>query len=82
MGLVIQVDIFTLSSKPVGEIKVETAGFKGSPKAIKDSLKLLNDPSNSGIDTGEVLFFLKEKRNSGYTAIQGKLKDAENFLLW
>ncbi len=83
-GLVIQVDISSLSSKLSWQEIKETAWFGEAQKQIKDSfaLKLLNDPSNSGIDTeGSLVFFLKKSGNSGYAAIQGKLKDAEKFSL-
>ena len=62
-GLVIQVDISSLSSKLSWQEIKETAWFGEAQKQIKDSfaLKLLNDPSNSGIDTeGSLVFFLKK----------------------
>lgn len=83
-GLVIQVDMSSLSSKLSWQEIKETAWFAEAQKQIKDSfaLKLLNDPSNSGIDMdGSLVFFLKKSGNSGYAAIQGKLKDAKKFSL-
>ncbi|MBZ4188803.1 DUF4836 family protein [Niabella beijingensis] len=81
-GLVVHIDLASLSSKLTwAEIK-QTAWFTEALAQTKDSLgrQLLNDPEASGIDPkGGLVFFMRRNGNNGYVAFEGRLKDAALF---
>ena len=81
-GLVIHVDLSSLSSKLSWKEIQQTSWYAEAQKKADDSLakKLLADPASSGIDTdGSLVMFMKRSGNSGYVAVEGKLKDVEKF---
>lgn len=81
-GMVLHVDLTSLSSKLTwAEIK-QTAWFAEALNQTTDSLakQLLNDPETSGIDPkGNLVVFLKRNGSNGYIAFEGALKDAARF---
>lgn len=81
-GLVLHIDLSSLSSKLSWEEIQQTAWFAEASKKADDSLakKLLADPAASGVDTdGSLVIFMTRTGNSGYVAVEGKLKDVEKF---
>lgn len=81
-GLVLHVDLSSLSSKLSWKEIQQTAWYAEAQKKADDSLakKLLADPASSGVDTeGGIVMFMKRTGNSGYIAVEGKLKDAGKF---
>ncbi|WP_245562158.1 DUF4836 family protein [Niabella aurantiaca] len=81
-GMVLHVDLTSLSSKLTwAEIK-QTAWFTKALNQTTDSLakQLLNDPETSGIDPrGSLVVFMKRNGSNGYVAFEGTLKDAAKF---
>jgi hypothetical protein len=82
-GFVVHIDLSSLSSKLSWKEIQQTAWYANAQKEIKDSFvlkQLLNDPANSGVNTESSLaMFLKRNGNSGYFAIEGLLKNVEQF---
>lgn len=81
-GLVVHIDLSSLSSKLSWKEIQQTSWYAEAQKKADDSLakKLLADPASSGIDTeGSLVMFMKRTGNSGYVAVEGKLKDVEKF---
>lgn len=81
-GVVVHIDLSSLSSKLTWKEIQQTSWYAEAQKKADDSLvkKLLADPASSGVDTdGSLVMFMKRTGNSGYVAVQGKLKDVEKF---
>lgn len=81
-GLVVHLDLSSLSSKLTWKEIQQTAWYAEAQKQTNDSLakKLLANPAASGIDTeGSLVMFMKRTSNNGYMAFEGKIKNAEQF---
>lgn len=81
-GLVLHIDLSSLSSKLSWDEIAKTSWFAEAQKKTSDTLakKLLSNPESSGIDTkGSLVMFMKRTGTNGYIAFEGKLKDAAKF---
>lgn len=81
-AFVLHADLSSLASKLSWQEIQQTSWYAEVQKQGRDSLakKLLANPANFGLDTdGSLTLFLKRSGNSGYLALQGKLKNAEQF---
>lgn len=82
-AFVLHADLASLSSKLSWQEIQQTSWYAEVQKQAGDSLakQLLATPSSSGLDTdGSLALFLKRSGNNGYLALQGKLKNAEQFV--
>lgn len=81
-AIVFHINNASLSSKLSWDEIKQTTWFNELSQHATDSLaqKLLNDPSQSGIDTkADFVIFLKKQGKNGYIVFEGSLKDAAAF---
>jgi len=78
----VHVNTNSLTSKVSWQEIQQNDWFKKLYAEETDSLsrKILNDPSNSGVDLkSELAFFVKKQGQGGYMAVEGGIKDAAAF---
>ena len=78
----VHVNTNSLTSKVSWQEIQQNEWFKKLYAEETDSLtrKILNDPSNSGVDLqSELAFFVKKQNQGGYMAVEGGIKDAAAF---
>ena len=81
-GLVLHLDLSSLSSKLSWDEVKQTAWFAEARQKTTDTLlkKILDDPENSGIDPkGSLVFFMVRTGQNGYLAFEGSMKDQNKF---
>jgi hypothetical protein len=81
-AVVIHLNANALNSKVNWDEIKQTSWFREAYSDAPDSLakKLMDDPSNSGMDIkSDFIFFVKNQGNNGYMVLEGSVKDAAAF---